>query len=136
MGIGRLVDLPEKIYISTNCRLAAVGTQVASQDLFLLFPGSGLPVLNSSFLGLAQHCDLNTPSSLVDVRDGVVDALAARHVVGVLALERAHLRVLLGLVPRLHDETLELAALDPELERLPRSHGVLRLQVSFVFIRV
>ena len=28
---------------------------------------------------------------LVDVRDGVVDALAARHVVGVLALEGAHL---------------------------------------------
>ena len=29
---------------------------------------------------------------LVDVRDGVVDALPARHVVGILALERANLQ--------------------------------------------
>ena len=29
---------------------------------------------------------------LVDVRDGIVDALPARHVVGILALERANLQ--------------------------------------------
>ena len=45
----------------------AVGHQVASSDMYPLFPGSDLPVLNSSFLGCDGVIARGRPVEVVDV---------------------------------------------------------------------